>query len=540
MSAKGDASPGCTEGGGLPAACPTRVILLAALGYAYVCGALLALSLVVYRIASFIVRSPDPPVFLILSSPLLLPALALLYGTARTAWVRAPAPKGFEVAPCDSPVLFETLDLIRMELGGPKIHAVVITEDFTACTVRMPRLGVFGWHRNCLLLGLPLLQALSTGQMLAVLAREYGLLPGRGRRLRARLCQARAAWMQAHRELEGRRGFGAFLPARFLLWYAPFFHTLTAPLARVHEFEADACAAAVAGRPQAAAALVQADVLGRYLKEGFWPLVSALRDTLPEPVASLYGLMEEKLSEGPEAKQAQAWLEESLSKEPGPKDARACLGERLKALAEPPRLAAPPVRNAARDYFPNLDGLRGTLDSAWRAGAEAAWRERYEHVSMAKARLSELAAKAQASPLSAGESLELADLTEGLCGPGEALPVYQRILESMPRFVPALWAVGRIKLARGDESGADCIEQAIALEPGCTIQGLEALYRFHMGRGDLGKTGECYQRLSERRASREHGRKQGKRHRVPARYMVSRGRTGSAGMAPQGPLVHEG
>ncbi|HOW99664.1 MAG TPA: hypothetical protein PK545_03505, partial [Deltaproteobacteria bacterium] len=264
------------------------------------------------------------------------------------------------------------------------------------------------------------------------------------------------------------------------------------------------------------------------------------RDTLPEPVTVPYRLMEEQRSEGPDARQAQAWLEESLSKESGPEGARPCLAERLRALAEPPQLPAPPVNSAARDYFPDLDGLKGTLDAAWRAGEDTAWRERHEHVRKAKARLSELTAKGQASPLGAGETLELADLTESLSGPGEALLFYQRILESMPRFVPALWAVGRIRLAQGDESGADCIEQAIALEPGRTIQGLEALYRFHMGRGDLEKTGEYYRRLSGQRESRQRARGEEKRQRVPARYMVPRKGPSVGGTPPHGALLHEG
>lgn len=537
---EGTASPSPSGAGGCPAPCFLRITLLAAFGYAYVGGVLLVFSLLVCRIAFFIVRSPDPPASLVLSSPLLLPALVVLYGTARAAWARPPVPEGFEVTPGDSPLLFETLGLIRMELGGPKIHAVVITGEFSACLVRVPRLGIFGWHRTCLVVGLPLLQALSTGQVLAVLAREYGLLPGRGRRLRAGVCRARAAWMQLHRELEGRRGFGNFLLARFFLWYAPYFQSVSAPLARFHEFEADACAAVAAGKPQVAAALVQAEVLERHLQESFWPQVSALRDTLPEPVTGLYRLMEEKLTEGPDAEQAQAWLEESLWKEPGPEGTRPCLGERLRALAEPPQLPAPPVRSAARDYFPDLDGLRDALDAAWRAGADTAWRERHEHVGKAKARLAELIAKGQASPLGAGESLELADLTESLSGPGEALIFYQRLLESMPRFAPALWAVGRIQLAQGDESGTDCIEKAIALEPGRTIQGLEALYRFHMGRGDLEKTGECYRRLSELRESRQRALGEEKRQRVPARYMVPRNRPPAGGTPPHGVLLHEG
>jgi Zn-dependent protease with chaperone function len=499
-----------------------RAAALAVPGYALICGALLALSLVLYRTAAFILSSPDPLAFLVISSPLLLVSLALLYGTLRAVWIRTPEPEGFEITPDDSPELFGTLDLIRLELKGPRIHRVLLTGDFKAFIVRTPRLGVFGWHRNHLVLGLPLLQALSPGEMLAVLAHEYGHLSGRQGRLPSWVYGVRKAWMQVLGKLEKRRGFKEILLARFFLWYAPYFQAHTTGLARAYEYGADQCSAAVAGKDQTAAALIRFEVLARYLHESFWPGVYALMDTLPEPVFSVYSLMQDKLATGPDRRSGDAWLEMSLSKQTGPEDSHPCLRERLERLDRAPALPSSPDRSAARFYFPRLDEVRGWLDREWRTVVEARWRERYGHVSNSRERLSELVARARTRPLSTVETLELAHLTEELSGWEEAFPFYQRILEYMPRFVPALCAVGRIWLAKGDESGVGYIEKAMDLDPSFSIRGLEALYNFYMGRGDREKTGKYYQKLYEQRESMERTRKTGRPRRLPARYMASR------------------
>jgi Zn-dependent protease with chaperone function len=511
-----------------------KIITLAALGYAYVCLMLSVLLGMLYRVASFVVRSPDPLVFLIIGTPVLLVLVVLLAGTVRTLWIRTQPPDGFELTQFDAPELFEALELIRMETRGPKIGKVLLTGNFNAFIARIPRLGVFGWHRNYLVLGLPLLQALSTRQMLAVLAHEYGHLSGVHGRLGSWVYEVRKSWMQVLRKIEQKRGFGQILLARFFLWYAPYFHSLTLGLARAREYEADLCSVAIAGKDQTAAALVRFEVLDRYLHELFWPSISSMMDTRPEPVPSVYALMQERFSQGMDGRKVQEWLDLSLCRETDPADTHPCLRERLRAISEVPALPPAPSRSAAQYYFPYLDEVRRCLDDEWSSLVRKKWQERHEHVQKARARLSELVSMARLKPLSAGETLELANLTEDLSGHDKAFPYYQRILEYLPRYVPALCAVGRIWLAKGDESGVSYIEKAMALDPKFRVRGLEALYNFYVGKGDLEKTGKYYQELSEQRASMERARMGRRAGRLPARYMVARKRSLLQGMLPPG------
>ena len=74
------------------------------------------------------------------------------------------------------PTLFAALDGMRQQLKGPRFHHVLLVGDLNAGVIQRPRLGVFGWPSNYLLLGLPLLEALSPQEALAVVAHEYGHL----------------------------------------------------------------------------------------------------------------------------------------------------------------------------------------------------------------------------------------------------------------------------------------------------------------------------------------------------------------------------
>ncbi len=46
------------------------------------------------------------------------------------------------------PQLFETLDELRAKMGGVRLHAVYITNEFNASIMQVPRWGVFGNYRN--------------------------------------------------------------------------------------------------------------------------------------------------------------------------------------------------------------------------------------------------------------------------------------------------------------------------------------------------------------------------------------------------------
>ena len=150
-----------------PSAYRTEVGGLAALGYLYVLGMLaLLLGLVAGLIALALqLRSGGGAV-----GKLAVPILFVIYAIVRALWVRIPPPGGIALTHGAAPKLFDGLNEISDSLDAPRFHDVLLTDDFNASVVQVPRLGIFGWQRNYLIVGLPLMQTLAPDQFRAVLA----------------------------------------------------------------------------------------------------------------------------------------------------------------------------------------------------------------------------------------------------------------------------------------------------------------------------------------------------------------------------------
>jgi Zn-dependent protease with chaperone function len=147
-----------------------RVFLLAALGYTYlIVVVLILLGLTAAAIASISKIG-------ILGSKLAAVVGVLLVAVVRGLWVRLKPPSGEVVTSADAPELFRLLNALRVRLKTAPIHVLLITPGFSAGVAQVPRLGLFGWHRNYLMLGLPFMKALAVEQFKSVLAHEMGHL----------------------------------------------------------------------------------------------------------------------------------------------------------------------------------------------------------------------------------------------------------------------------------------------------------------------------------------------------------------------------
>src|SRR5262249_31792738 len=148
-----------------PFAYRARVAALAALGIGYVLLAL-AGTLALLAAAVFAVVASKNVLLLKLAW---IP-LAFAWLLMRALWVRLAPPAGRVLAPHEAPALFAEIGHVRAVLRAQPVHAVVLTREFNAAVSQVPRLGILGWPRNHLVLGIPLLAALSPEQFRAVLA----------------------------------------------------------------------------------------------------------------------------------------------------------------------------------------------------------------------------------------------------------------------------------------------------------------------------------------------------------------------------------
>jgi len=159
-----------------PKAYRFRLMLVAMLGNLYLA---MVLALVAVTLGGLLI---SVKLLGAIAFKLILIVSFFLYMMLRALWVKIPPPTGSEIRAGQAPQLFAMIEELCGRLEAPHFHTVLVTDDFNAGVVQAPRLGVFGWHRNYLLIGLPLMKSLSVEQFKAVLAHEFGhLAKGHGR-----------------------------------------------------------------------------------------------------------------------------------------------------------------------------------------------------------------------------------------------------------------------------------------------------------------------------------------------------------------------
>jgi hypothetical protein len=190
-----------------------KVVALAVLGNAYLLAVLaLVLTLLLTLIASIAVLQAAA-----LKVMVVVGVLLVLIG--KSLWVKVQTPQGHAVTPEQAPELFVSIRRLRRSMRAPRIHEVLVTDDFNAAVVQVPRLGIFGWPKNHLLIGLPLMRALTVDQFEAVLAHEFAhLAHGHGRLANWVYCRRHASDLEGgHGRRADQRGRGGRLLVGTLL-----------------------------------------------------------------------------------------------------------------------------------------------------------------------------------------------------------------------------------------------------------------------------------------------------------------------------------
>ena len=456
-----------------------KVGLLAATGYAYIFGILAVVVALLAVLAVLAVKGRAHFSTIKAAIPLLLLAGAIL----RSLWVRLAPPEGIPLGREDAGRLFDAVDKIRRAARGPRVDRLLLTDDFNAAVVQVPRLGIFGWYRNYLVVGLPLMLALSPAQFEAVLAHEMGHLSGSHGRFGAWIYRVRKTWYGLVEALVREERWGAFLFTRFFRWYAPYFGAYSFVLARANEYDADRCSAEHAGAGTAAEALVAVNVKGAFLDETYWPAILGQAGDRPDPPFP-FREMEPALGAGPIGSAASAFLARALARKTGSDDTHPSVSDRLAAIGKEARVPEPAPETAARQFFAgSLEGFASRLDRSWREGIAEGWRERYARACEARQSLGELDALAAAGALPPDESMRRAALVEEVRGDTAALSLYREIAAADENCAEAQHALGRILLAAGDDRGISHLEKAMELDPGFTIDACDRIHGYLMSRG---------------------------------------------------------
>ena len=486
-----------------PQAYRWRVFALAALGYGYIFFILSMVLICTIVLISLLLESHLSVVI----AKVILVVGGLLYIILRALWVRVPPPQGKVLTREQVPPLFEILDDIRKRFQAPPIHTVLLTDQLNAAIVQIPRLGVFGWQKNYLIVGMPLFQALSVEQLTAVLAHEYGHLSGAHGRWGAWIYRLRQTWDRLISGLRENQSWGNRLFYRFFEWYVPFFNIYSFVLARQEEFEADKYSSEINGSAPAAQALVSVDFKIRFLVERFWKKLYQHADNTEEPLHSPYLLLQKILPQTYDKaltpKEKQQWLADALAQRTNIDDTHPSLADRLTALGEIAEIPSPIKINAATHCFgDHLFEILEEFSNQWKQNIAPQWLERFNYVQQSKETLKSLMDKAKLETLTVSECWQRAELVREFYGNDQALPFYQLILKKDPQYAAAYFAIGKIFLEKQHPKTPFFLKKSMECDSYFIVFACEQLHLFYQQQGQL-ETAQFYLERAQARAQEE-------------------------------------
>ncbi len=419
--------------------------------------------------------------------PLVLVGLVL-----RSLWVTLPEPDGQELLTEDAPKLFDLISEVRSALNGPQVHRVLVSDEYNAGIVQIPQLGMFGWLRNYLVVGLPLMKALSPAEFRAVLAHEFGHLSGNHGRFSGWIYRMRQSWVQVLVRVHEQRQYAAFLFESFLNWYAPFFNAYSFVLARAQEYEADAYSVDLAGRETAARTLVRVNTKERALQEEFWPGFYRQAHDDAQPPRDPFSQMLTGLEKSVERPTAEKWFLQAVRVRTGYDDTHPSLADRLAAMGYqmegqddhkvPESLLDTDVSGemTAADYYLGTlpeDFIPG-CDRLWKEQIARTWREQHKLIQETRARLIKLEEKSKSHPLTLDEQWERARCLRDTKDSEAAVPILRELIRQDPGHAGAHYALGGILLERQDQEGIEFLEKAMQLDAATTGVAYEVIYQF--------------------------------------------------------------
>jgi Zn-dependent protease with chaperone function len=491
-----------------PVALRWRVIMLAGLGYA---GLLAWLGVVVLISTGFFMLAVVAADLEVKIALCILGAFILFgggYAVLRALLVTVSKPEGQPVTRAEAPELFKVLDELQGQLRCPPFDQVLIESVCNAAVSQVPRLGALGWHRKYLLIGLPLLDGLSRDEMRAVLAHEFTHLSREHGRLTHWLYRLRRSWDVAFQRLSAPRVRGEFslrpLVVKFIEFFWPRFNAHAFVLSRANEYEADAQSARLAGKNNAASALMRLDIVSRQLDEKLWPDVHKLANEQAQAPEDVFVRLRDGIRAGPTAEESAKWREESLKMVSTNSDTHPCLTERLRALeVAPDDIACGPVRQSAAEALlgQSLDAVRVGVQKFWAKETAQNWRDRHARATALKDRLTSLDQVPILASADVDRLWDKAAAVLDLEGGKAAKPLLEEIIKLRPDHAPARFHLGRLLLEDNSVEGVTHLQRAMELDQQCFPHACALLHDHYRHAGDTARLRELDARMDRHQES---------------------------------------
>lgn len=468
------------------------VFLFALLGYAYplalLLGFIAGMVLLFFPMMNAFADNREFMRLFLVAIEIGLFVLTLLIANA--LWVKFKKPDGYHLAPAEAPALFAFIEEIRRDVGGPRIQTILIGDNFNAGVHRIPRLGIFGWNKNYLMLGLYLMEVLSKEELRAVIAHEFAHLYPRENWLQGWIFRMEQTWVQLEEQTKGDASIVKVMWKWFMNWYFPRFNACCAILLRENERNADKVSASYVHKEICADALVNSEVYPMFLVKKFWHGIFRLADANPEPPKEVYALMEEAFRSVEFENLKNEYLRKILSRRTRTWDIHPCLRDRLNGIGvNPDKIQAnpPPPLSAADELLGERKIHYSSLFSkTWRAHIIGQWRNRHEQVQKGLENLKKLEEQKATRSLALNDEWQMAFINAEYKDHQNAITIMKSFLDSHPDHAEGNFYLGQTLIDMDDDLAIAFLEKAMKMDSDKIIPSCEMIQEFlwDMGRNE--------------------------------------------------------
>jgi hypothetical protein len=441
-----------------PRAYLIKLLLVAALGYAPLAIAVLAMIGAIAAIFLTLLEGGTPGVWHVLA---FAAAVSCALVIVRAMWIAIPEPAGHPLLPEEAPALFAAVDDIVQKLAATprgsanhiRVDTIALDREFALSLHPIPLRGLFGDYTHRLQVGLPLLHALSIAELKTVLAHEIAHLGSTYNRFTSWIYRQRTVWSAIEERYAEPESILDRALAAFYGRYATFFLAYSLVSARHHEFAADRAAARVTHTRLFARTLLKTELIGRFLAEVFWTKLFEQVERLPEPQYLPYSVMGRAITLAQKQWLRSDWLHEGLRRYPAEQETHPALGERLAELDIVPELPTGVADTASLSLLgQNASLIVKQFDEQWREEYVPAWRKRHDAIREARWKISQYEAVGDAD-LKPEDLWEKASLLLDIAREREALDTLQALIAREPGMAKAQFLLGRLLLEAADERG---------------------------------------------------------------------------------------
>jgi hypothetical protein len=427
--------------------------------------------------------------------------------------LRVSSPRGLGLKTDKAPQLYDLLDELQQVFKHPKIHRVVLHDQFNLDFIPVPRFGLPLLTLNVLYIGLPILQSLSPAQFRALLARklgQYSMAHNRMTHWVYRFRQYATLYQHAYQKQSRDQWF--YLPFKwFFQLFVPLINTITIHAIRMDELEADNYGREIMNDDEFADTLIRHEVVKHFLQEKFYPKIQNLLEKNPQQPEFLpHRSMAKVLRTGLTDHEVATTLETLIKQEPTWDAPLPGLHTRLENMSYRNLTLPPPVLdNAAHrllgaSYAPVVK----LMDQQWLAKQgiapkknEPLTKKSEEPVEPDQELFRQLSQQAKQTNLDDDRLWQLAKLTEKYSGKVAAIGLYQQILKRNAAHGKTWFAIGRILLSQQDATGVKALERAMELDTLCSGQACWMLAKYFRAQGNEALAKQYIERAAHSSAS---------------------------------------